>query len=107
MLSLEFIFVGGNFVTSVNTLDGELVRKGWTDPNYFGSIIGMGILTSLIELITNEKLSRKSWLLYCSTIILSLFTLFTTASRGAVVALGCSSLILLWVAPIKKHIVWE
>lgn len=27
VLSLEFIFVGGNFVTSVNTLDGELVRK--------------------------------------------------------------------------------
>ena len=102
VLSLEFIFVGGNFITSVNTLDGDLARKGWTDPNYFGSIIGMGILTSLIELITNEKLSRKSRLLYCSTIILSLFTLFTTASRGAVVALGCSSLILLWVAPIKK-----
>ena len=41
VLSLEFIFVGGNFITSVNTLDGDLARKGWTDPNYFGSIIGM------------------------------------------------------------------
>lgn len=102
VLSLEFIFVGGNFVTSVNTLDGDLVRKGWTDPNYFGSIIGMGILASLIELITDDKLSGKLRILFSCAIILSLFTLFTTASRGAVVALGCSSLILLWIAPIKK-----
>lgn len=102
VLSLEFIFVGGNFVTSVDTLNGDLVRKGWTDPNYFGSIIGMGILTSLIELITDDKLSGKLRILFGCTIILSLFTLFTTASRGAVVALGCSSLILLWIAPVKK-----
>lgn len=27
VLSLEFIFVGGNFITSVNTLDGDLARK--------------------------------------------------------------------------------
>ena len=102
VLSLEFIFVGGNFVTSVDTLNGDLVRKGWTDPNYFGSIIGMGILTSLIELITDDKLSGKLRILFGCTIVLSLFTLFTTASRGAVVALGCSSLILLWIAPVKK-----
>lgn len=102
VLSLEFIFVGSNFVTNVNTLAGDLERKGWTDPNYFGSIIGMGILTSLVELMTDEKLCGKLRFLYFGTIILSLFTLFTTASRGAVVALVTSSLILLWLSPIKN-----
>lgn len=59
VLSLEFIFVGSRFITDVNTLDGTLERKGWTDPNYFGSILGFGIFTSIVELITKKMTQRE------------------------------------------------
>lgn len=102
VLSLEFIFVGSRFIIDVNTLDGTLERKGWTDPNYFGSILGFGIFTSIVELITKKNDSKKIRYFYLLTVLVSLYTLFGTASRGAVVALICSSLILLFVCPLKK-----
>lgn len=102
VLSLEFICVGDRFVTGVNTLDGTLDRKGWTDPNYFGEILGFGIFASLVELIVNRKIHRNIRYFYFVTIIISLYTILGTASRGAIVALTCSSLILLFVVPLKS-----
>lgn len=101
VLSLEFICVGDKFVTEVNTLDGTLDRKGWTDPNYFGAILGFGVFTSLVELIINKEIHKNIRYFYFVTIILSLYTIFGTASRGAIIALVCSSLILLFIAPLK------
>lgn len=102
VLSLEFILVGDRFITNVNTLEGVLDRKGWTDPNYFGSILGMGIITSLIELVRGNSYNGKIRVFYVCTIILSLFTLFMTASRGAFVALACSSTLLLFCVRIRN-----
>lgn len=102
VLSLEFIFMGNYFITDVNTLYGSIDRKGWTDPNYFGSILGFGIFTSIVELITNNFTSKKIRIFYFITILVSLYTLFGTASRGAVIALTCSSLILLFIYPLRN-----
>lgn len=102
VLSLEFILVGDRFITNVNTLEGVLDRKGWTDPNYFGSIVGMGIITSLIELVRGNSYNGKIRIFYVCTIILSMFTLFMTASRGAFVALACSSMLLLFCVRIRN-----
>ena len=102
VLSLEFIFVGNKFMTVVNTIDGVLDRKGWTDPNYFGSILGFGIFASLVELMTNKSNSKIIRYFYFFVIVVSLYTLFGTASRGAVIALICSSLILLFICPLSN-----
>lgn len=102
VLSLEFILMGDRFISSVNTMDGSLDRKGWTDPNYFGALIGMGIWVSLVELMVDRRLNKIIRYMLLCTIIISLYTLFTTASRGAFVALSCASLIILFFAPIKN-----
>lgn len=102
VLSLEFILVGDKFISDVHTVLGDLDRKGWTDPNYFGSVIGMGIVAAIIELMINPKIGKKSKCFICLSILLSLYTLVSTASRGATVALILSSIILLTLSPIKK-----
>lgn len=101
VLSLEFVIVGDRFIRDVSTIAGAIERKGWSDPNYFGAILGMSIVAMLIEFLTNNFISRKLRWLYIISIIFSLYTLFSTASRGAFLALSCSAMILLMCTPIK------
>lgn len=102
VLSIEFLFVGDQFVRDVHTIIGDLDRKGWADPNYFGAILGTGIVSSLIELIINRNLEKRVKFFYYVTILLTLYALFTTASRGAFIALTASSIIILFLSPLKK-----
>lgn len=102
VLSIEFLFVGDQFVRDVHTILGDLDRKGWADPNYFGAVLGTGIVSSLIELVINRNLEKRMKLFYYVTILLTLYALFTTASRGAFVALTASSIIILFLSPLKK-----
>lgn len=95
VLSIEFLTVGDKFVRDVHTVLGDLDRKGWTDPNYFGSVIGMGILISLIEIIHYRNNVRLK-AFYLLTFILSIYTLISTASRGATVALFVAIIALLF-----------
>lgn len=107
ILSLEFMIVGNRFINDVSTVAGDIDRKGWFDPNYFGAILGINIIASLIELIINNSISRKLKCFYILGILFSLYTLFSTASRGVSLALGCSTFILFLSAPIKwKNKVW-
>ena len=94
ILSLEFMIVGNRFINDVSTVAGDIDRKGWFDPNYFGAILGINIIASLIELIINNSISRKLKCFYILGILFSLYTLFSTASRGVSLALGCSTFIL-------------
>lgn len=102
VLSIEFLFVGDQFVRDVHTINGDLDRKGWADPNYFGAVLGTGIVSSLIELVINKNAEKRLKWFYYVTILLALYTLFTTASRGAFVALAASSIIILFLSPLKK-----
>ena len=107
ILSLEFMIVGNRFINDVSTVAGDIDRKGWFDPNYFGAILGINIIASLIELIINNSISKKLKCFYILGILFSLYTLFSTASRGVSLALGCSTFILFLSAPIKwKNKVW-
>ena len=107
ILSLEFMIVGNRFINDVSTVAGDIDRKGWFDPNYFGAILGINIIASLIELIITNSISKKLKCFYILDILFSLYTLFSTASRGVSLALGCSTFILFLSAPIKwKNKVW-
>lgn len=107
ILSIEFMIVGDRFVGNVSTIAGEIDRKGWSDPNYFGAILGMGVISSLIEVFTNHTISKKLRYFYVISIVLSLYTLFSTASRGAFIALMCSVFILFIHAPVTwKNKMW-
>lgn len=107
ILSLEFIIVGDRFIRDVSTIAGEIDRKGWTDPNYFGTILGMSVVAALIELLTNSSISRQLKWFHVTSAIISLYTLFSVASRGAFVSLACSVVILIMCTPIKwKNKIW-
>ena len=101
ILSLEFMIVGDRFISDVSTIEGNIARKGWSDPNYFGAILGINIMVSLIELFINGVSNKKIKVLILFSLILSLYTLFSTASRGVSLALGCSAFTLFTGAPIK------
>lgn len=102
VLSFEFVLLGKRFVQSVATQVGQLDRSGWTDPNYFGSIIGYGVVTSSIALFKWQKMKKKYRWFLLGTIIVSLYTILITASRGVFVALAISMLFLILFSNISK-----
>lgn len=102
VLSSEFVLLGKRFVQSVATQVGQLDRSGWTDPNYFGSIIGYGVVTSSIALFKWQKMKKKYRWFLLGTIIVSLYTILITASRGVFVALAISMLFLILFSNISK-----
>lgn len=60
---------------------------GWTDPNYFGMILGMGIMASVNELYIRQKdLHIAAIILFVANIMVTLPVLFLLASRGAVLS---------------------
>ena len=102
VLSFEFVLLGKRFVQSVATQVGQLDRSGWTDPNYFGSIIGYGVVTSSIALFKWQKMKKKYRWFLLGTIIVSLYTILITASRGVFVALAISMFFLILFSNISK-----
>lgn len=97
VISIEFLLVGHNFLSDLEGFD----RQGWTDPNYFGSMIGMGVLASLTSLFNRweKKVSINLFLIF--SILISIYTIITTGSRGAIVALLIGILVLLILTKIR------
>jgi len=99
VLSFIFILFGRSFIETYNTAEG-LDRMGWTDPNYFGCVIGMGTVVALIEMMRKKKsIVYKLFLL--TTIMLSLITLGLNASRGAMLAVAVSSMIIILISEVQ------
>lgn len=68
-----------------------LERSRWTDPNYFGMIIGIGTTISFVKLFSKElkSLNIVHKLVYIIAIVISLPTLILNASRGAILSIIC------------------
>lgn len=82
VLSVEFLTIGRQYSILLSGTE----REAWTDPNYFGCIVGMGVVQAILLLIGKDK---KNVLLIISlmiTIIVSVITLVLNASRGALLA---------------------
>jgi len=99
VLSITFILFGHNFMNSSNASDG-LVRMGWTDPNYFSCVVGMGTLLTVMQLL-RKKESFIYTLFLLVTFILSMITIVLSASRGAILAISLSSVIFIFISKIK------
>ena len=93
-LSLFFATTFENYAVSyVGGTDME--RGGWTDPNYFGMVVGMGTVASLIQFSRGKEIPLVLKLYYVAVILVSLVVLIVNASRGAILAVGIASLIIL------------
>lgn len=102
-LALSFIYLTNYdaFLQSYNPAD-DMERAGWTDPNYLSCILGMGVITSLIQLLRERKASLFWRLFWISTVTVSLMSQLLMASRGGLLCVVVSALILLIFADVKK-----
>ena len=100
VLSYLFLVNRNQFVSDYG---GGLERSGWTDANYFGTIIGMGTTISIIKLFSKEwknlNIALKS--VYITAIVISLPTLLLNASRGAMLSVVCAFVFLSIFSKIK------
>lgn len=84
VLSAFFFIMRDQFMYSyMDSIDME--RIGWIDPNYFGMVLGMGTIASLIALY-RRKLFRIEKYLYLFTVLVSAVVLVMNASRGALLS---------------------
>lgn len=89
-------------IVSYHNTEGFDSVEGWTDPNYLSSMIALGCMVAINELLNNREKGVK--LLFCTTtVVFSLFSMAFLASRGAIVALAVgSAVLLLFSAQTKK-----
>lgn len=100
-LSIIYLLNYQKFLVSYNEAEG-LERGGWTDPNYLSCIIGMGVITSLVQIMSTKKKSSLFELsFWYATIGLSLVSQIMLASRGGLLAVGVSMFILLIFSKTK------
>lgn len=99
-LVLSLIYLS-NYEAFLDSYDAGIERSGWTDPNYLSCIVGMGIMTSLIQLLKKERHRFLNVFLYALTIILSLITQLFLASRGALLSVAVGMLILIILSEVK------
>lgn len=83
VLCTEYYTVGKDFVRDYS---GGMERESWTDPNYFGCVVGMGTILAAIELLSRRNNKTILKLFYIATILLSVPVLILNASRGALLA---------------------
>lgn len=93
-LTLSLIFILSGAMFQMNYGVGDFERTEWMDPNYFGCIVGIGVVTSMIELLYNRQLIRYERILFLLVICISLYVLALNGSRGALLATSVSFLVL-------------
>ena len=94
-LTLSIFFIVGGSAFQVDFGTSEFERTEWMDPNYFGCIVGIGIMASMIEILYNRILKIPERIIFLLTIGLSLYVLILNGSRGALLATGMSLILLL------------
>ena len=102
VLSLFFLLNRNEFAQDYG-YDTGLERSGWTDPNYFGMVIGMGAIISIITLFEKKwkHLPLLEKILYISGIIISVPALVLNASRGALLSLIISFIVVILFSKSK------
>lgn len=103
VLSLFFIIKREQFTVAYGDYGSTLERSGWTDPNYFGMIIGMGVSTATIEII-RKRVNLLFRALYIGIILLAMPVLILNASRGALLAVGAMGIVAIFTSKQKMYV---
>lgn len=100
-LALIYLLNYEKFLFQYNHDGGELERSGWTDANYLSCIIGMGVITALYLLLSthNSKLWQKVF--WISTLAIAFVSQVIMASRGGLLSVAASSVILIFMTHAK------
>ncbi len=102
LLSLYFLTNRTTFVRDYGYESG-LERSGWADPNYFGMVIGMGTVMAIIKVLDKKwrHLALLEKALYIVTVIITIPTLILNASRGSIISLLSSLVVLVVLSKAK------
>ena len=85
-ICILFIVFRERFTFDYQSASTGLERVGWTDPNYFGTTIGMAAICAISTLMFEPK--NKIRILCVICIVLSIIIMLMVASRGAALSLG-------------------
>jgi O-antigen ligase len=100
VLSIFFLTSYQTYAVSFGFNTG-IERSGWTDPNYFGMVVGMGTITSMVHFFRRHNTSFLDKTLYWCTIAISIIVLVLNASRGALLSVALSFVVLVFLSKIK------
>lgn len=101
VMSIQFFLIGKDLVTVYSRAEG-LERQGFSDINYSACVVGMGVFASVVELFRhNNKTITK--ILLAFAIMLFLITMSLNASRGSMLAVALSIVIVLFYSKIKTR----
>jgi hypothetical protein len=123
----SFVFLNEFAIKTVAT--GKFERMYWTDPNYLGSVIVIGIVISFFYYLNNVEEKIIFRIFYLTNVLMGFATLGLLASRGAfiaallpiiyilykktksiknifyVIAFGCIALFILWNTNISAPLI--
>lgn len=102
VLACSYLLFAKNFAEAYSG-GGGFEREGWTDPNYFGCVVGMGIIAASVEIV-QKRYSLLIKVLFGATILVMLACLAINASRGALLAVGVSCIILILITHLKLKV---
>lgn len=98
-LSIYYFLFAEEFLVSYHGSDAE--RATWVDPNYFGILLGCGIVISVTYLFSSIKLNLSYKIIFISCIIIGFITITLQASRGAMLAIVSALTIQLMFSKIR------
>ena len=101
VLSAIYLYNYESFLETYSQVDGQ-ERSGWNDPNYFSCVIGAGVVTSLILLLKERNSTIFIKIFWIITIVVSFVAQALLASRGGVLSVGVTALILIIFSNIGK-----
>lgn len=100
VLSSMYFLNYNRFIEDYNVSE-NLERSGWTDPNYLSCIIGMGVLSAFILLVSTAKRGILL-VLYCTVVVvISVIAQVLLASRGGILSIVVSLCILIFTSKLK------
>ena len=91
-----------NYQTFLVAYMADMERSGWTDPNYFGMLVGMGTFAATVRLFLDRDDTLLFKVLCVATILLSIVALVMNASRGAIVCVALSLVFLTFFSKMKR-----
>lgn len=99
-LCYYFLFFKDTFSQSLGKYDTDLERVLWTDPNYLGCLIGMGVMCCITR-VRDTFISNYLRILLYIIIGVAIAVMVMNASRGALVAVSCGLVYYLLVSKTK------
>lgn len=102
-LSLYYFVFAQEFM--VNYYGSESERATWVDPNYFGAVLGCGVVISGAYLFSaiKVKLSMEYKVVFAICIVLGFIVITLQASRGAMLAIASALVVQLLLSQAKWY----